>query len=63
MLCPHPDSQPQIYTPLDAARKMLVDAINLGRQIKQETIDERQGILGFVESYGFLGVCADLPLN
>ena len=42
---------------------MLPEALNLGRQIKHEIIDEKQGILDFVESYGFLGVCADLPLD
>jgi hypothetical protein len=65
MLRPHPDSQTMLYNPLEPemTRLMLLDALNIGRQIKQETVDERQGILDFVESYGFLGVCADLPLN
>ncbi len=63
MLCPHPDSQPIIYNPLDVARDMLLDAINLGRQIKQETVDERAVVLDFVQKYGLMGVFADLPLN
>jgi hypothetical protein len=54
-----------IYNPLEPemTRLVLLDAINIGRQLKQETVDEKEVILGFVESYGFLGVCADLPLN
>jgi hypothetical protein len=40
-----------------------MDAVNIGRQLKQETVDEKEAIVGFVESYGFLGVCVDLPHN
>jgi len=63
VICPHADSQPLVYNPLDAAQDMLLDALNLSRQIKQETIDENQGVLDFAQKYGLLGVCADLPLN
>ena len=63
VVCPLPDSQPILYNPLDAALDMLLDALNLGREIKQETIDEKQGLLDFIQKYGLIGVCADLPLN
>jgi hypothetical protein len=65
MIRPLPDSDTAIYNPLEPemTRLILLDAINIGRQLKQEAVDEKEAILRFVESYGFLGVCADLPLN
>jgi hypothetical protein len=65
MIRPQQDSQTMLYNPLEPemTQLLLLEALNIGRQIKQETIDEKQAILDFIESFGFLGVCADLPLN
>ncbi len=62
---PGPDSQTVLYNPLEPemTQLLLVEAINAGREIKQGTVDDKQAIRDFVESFGFLGIYADLPLN
>lgn len=63
---PSPGAKPTIYNPVDVARDMSIEAMNLGRVMdscEYETSDMTKQLLQFVRKYGFLGVMMDVPLN
>lgn len=58
---PTADAVPQLYNPLEAAWEMLAEAMELGRQRRQDLADIDEAVLRFAERYGLLGIAADLP--
>jgi len=65
-IMPTEKSKATIYNPVEQARDMAVDALNLGREIDASDFDAKTmmgQIRQFVYKYGFLGVMVDIPLN
>ena len=63
---PSPDAKPIIYNPIDLARDMSIEAMNVGRVMdscEYEFMDISKQLLQFVRKYGFLGVMVDVPMN
>ena len=58
---PAADAVPQLYNPLETAWEMLAEAMELGRQRRQDLADIDEAVLRFAERYGLLGIAADLP--
>lgn len=58
---PAADAVPQLYNPLEVAWEMLAEAMELGRQRRQDLADIDEAVLRFAERYGLLGIAADLP--
>lgn len=58
---PAADAVPQLYNPLETAWEMLAEAMELGRQRRQDLADIDEAVLRFAERYGLLGIAVDLP--
>jgi len=66
IILPAQNTKAIIYNPVEQARDMAIEAMNLGREIDSGMFDEKEmmgQILQFVRKYGFLGVMVDIPLN
>jgi len=63
---PSPNAKATIYNPIDVARDMAIEALNMGREMDSclyDSDDMTKQIFRFVQKYGFLGVMIDVPLN
>ena len=49
---PAADAVPQLYSPLETAWEMLAEAMELGRQRRQDLADIDEAVLRFAERYG-----------
>jgi predicted nucleic acid-binding Zn ribbon protein len=65
-LTPTADAEIEIYNPLDVAKDLLADTLNLGRALCEQdelTADGKDGIMNFVLKYGLFGYMTAIPLN
>ena len=63
---PSPGAKATIYNPVDVARDMSIEAMNLGRVMdscEYDFPDISKQLLQFVRKYGFLGVMVDVPVS
>ena len=60
---PAADAVPQLYNPLEVAWEMLAEAMELGRQRRQDLADIDEAVLRFAERYGLLGIAGGYPGN
>lgn len=61
-ITPAPNATPKVYDPLKEYQQMVLDALNVGLMIRTSTKRKiREAIMGFVSTYGLLGLMTALP--
>ena len=61
-ITPAPNATPKIYDPLKEYQQMVLDALNVGLMIRTSSKRKiREAIMGFVSTYGLLGLMTALP--
>ena len=61
---PTKNAKVKIYNPLENARQMVIDALNVGLKCMAETStedDKKEAVCSFVNNYGLLGFMTALP--
>ena len=63
-IMPTKNAKVKIYNPLENARQMVIDALNVGLKCMAETStedDKKEAVCSFVNNYGLLGFMTALP--